>query len=182
MVTEILNNKSEKYSLVALKTNITEIVPLTTSNFNLTIFSEQEEKNITCFFKKYEDDMPLLLMCESIDINYKFDFNGFEDELNNISYKYNFFIVETTLNGTIDINGERKKVYFNFPLTLDFTAKENYTIEYFMDGPENFFGIKFFEDAPELECTNYKYKKTCLLLKSHFYGHQAGDNFFTYIK
>ena len=47
MFTEILNNKSEKYSLVALKTNITEIAPLTTSNFNLTIFSEQEEKNIT---------------------------------------------------------------------------------------------------------------------------------------
>ena len=39
VVTKVLNDKSEKYSFVALETNITEIAPLTTSKFNMTIHS-----------------------------------------------------------------------------------------------------------------------------------------------
>ena len=174
VVTKVLNDKSEKYSFVALETNITEIAPLTTSKFNMTIHSVKGGRNIECFFKKYDDDMALLLMCENTDIDYKFDFQQLFLELNNISYKYNFFISQSNLYQRIYIKGEAKKIYFNYPLALDFTAKDIYTLEYFMDGPENFYGIKFFEDAPELECTNYKHKKICLVPKSHFYGHQAG--------
>ena len=63
---------------------------------------------------------------------------------------------------------------------LDFTQKENYTLEYFMNKPENFNKIKFIEDAPDLLCKNEKFKKICIVSKSHFNGHQSGNYYTMY--
>ena len=176
IITECLNPFSAVNSLVAFKTNITLISPLTTNKFIIKVNSTSGRDYVQCFFRKYEDDiMPLLLLCECADEDkYYFDFRSFYLELKEINYKYDFFIMESQTYQEIVVEGNGKRIYFNYPEVFDFTKNEGLTVEYFLTGIDFFENIRFVEDSPYLKCTMSNYSKTCIVPKSHFYGHQTG--------
>ena len=182
IITEILNPNSEVNSLVALKTNINDISPLTSNKFEIKVVSTLGQQTIQCFLKKYgNEEMPLLLLCENDkEDDYIFDFRDVYLELTQINYKYNFIIKESDIYQEISIKGKGKRIFLNYPDTLDFTKNENYEIEYFLTGSEYFQNITFFRDLPSLQCKEKNYTKTCNINKSHFYGHQAGYYYILY--
>ena len=173
-ITEALNHISEKGSFVAFKTNVTGIEPMTTDLFDVEVQGDTGQTFVRCFLKKYDNgEQPLLLMCESIEISFRLYMEK-QMNLSRIHYKYDFTILSSDIYEEINVKGEGKKILLNYPLTLDFRKVDNYTIEYFMDGPENFNNIKLVEDSPYLNCKNEKYIKKCFIDKKHFDGYQTG--------
>ena len=63
---------------------------------------------------------------------------------------------------------------WSYPEVLDFTIKDNITIEYWMGSPSCLNGIRLNKDAPDLECENIKGFKRCIVHKSHFKGKENG--------
>ena len=176
IITEVLNPTSERNSLIALKTNINEILPLTTNKFEIIVQSKSGQDTIQCFLKKYQnDERPLLLLCEMNNEGvYLFNFRDVYLELTQIHYKYKFIIKESDLCQDISVEGDGKRIFLNYPENLDFTQKENYEIEYFLTGAKYFNNITFIKDSKNLKCSTKNYTKICKVNKSHFYGHQTG--------
>ena len=178
-ITEALNEETEKGSFAAFMTNISGIEPLTTNLFDFQVLGRQGPTFIKCFLKQYDnDEQPLLLLCENPEEDYLFSIDN-QIILDKINYKYNFIISDNSFSQAIIVSGEGKKIFLNYPVTLNFTNKEFYTLEYFMEGSENFDGIKFVEDSPILNCTTEKYIKKCPVPISHFDGKESGY-YYTY--
>ena len=137
-IIKALNEKSEKDSFVAFKTNFLGVEPLTTDLFDIEVLKIPSSKTfIKCFFKQYDnEEKPLLLLCENPDNDYIFYINT-QMNLDKIHYKYNFIILNNDFYQMVNAQGEGKKIFLNYPLILDFTVKDRYTIEYFMTGTDD---------------------------------------------
>ena len=142
-VNETLNDQAESHSIIAFKTNLVDVPPLTTSTFKVEIYMKDTRDYIYCFFKKYEDDNPMLLLCESIDEDFYFYMDGTEINPGEIHYKYNFTIERSPLYELIHVNGTGKRILYVSPQTFDFTVQDKYYIEYFVEEGEYFQNIKF---------------------------------------
>ena len=98
--------------------------------------------------------------------------------LENINYKYDFKIIYNDFFQRISVKPDSgKKIIFNYPLILDFTKTDKYTIQFFLENSQNFNDIKFSKDSAPLECTTDNYIKTCTVNKTHFDGIQTGYYF-----
>ena len=172
---ELLNSlttRTEHNSLLAIETNIINISPLTSDRFD---FPFAPEKNIKCFFKKYDSEinLSLILLCESLEADIYIKSSEINLNLDNIHYKYNFKIISKRYDAIWSRNNG-KKIFLNYPVTLDFKKRNNYTIEYFMTGTENFESIRFVKNSPILECQNENYLKKCIIDISHFIRNETG--------
>ena len=152
-----LNAISERQSISAFETNISDISPLTTKKFQLEVqYKNPDTILIDCYFKKYEyKGWPMLLICENPDD----DFVLYSTEIVNleaIHYKYTFTIIPSGTYSRINIGGNKSQILFNYPQVLDFTVADTYTINYFMIGSENLTNLKFVEDSPYLICQDEK--------------------------
>ena len=173
-INEALNEETEKGSFAAFNTSITGLESLTTDLFDVQVLGKQGPTFIKCFFKQYDNkEQPLFLLCENPDEDYIFSIDT-QFILNKIHYKYNFTILANSFSRAILVKGEGKKILLNYPLTFNFTNKDSYIIEYFMEGTKNFKDIKFVEDSPALNCTNEKYIKKCIVPITQFDGNQTG--------
>ena len=177
-IIEALNSDSETGSLVFFKTNISNIPPLTTNKFDLEVITYGQFDYITCILKKYDNgETPLLLMCENKDRDYDFLIEK-DILLENINYKYDFKIIYNDFFQRISVKPDSgKKIIFNYPLILDLTKSDKYTIQFFLENSQNFNDIKFSKDSAPLECTTDNYIKTCTVNKTHFDGIQTGYYF-----
>ena len=162
---EALNDKSEFGALIAFETNISEISPLTSNEFDYLL--DLDNNTIKCFFKRYiGDNLNLMLLCETKEENYTFN----SSILLNISvsnYKYNF-IINKSLDKNITVSGNGKKVYLTNPWTIDFTQKNETIIEYYLNGSEYFNNIKLDKKGSYLQCDTEKFYKKCVIKNNHF--------------
>lgn len=161
-LTEVLNTVSEVNSLIAIRTNITQIDPLTSKKFLFKFYDRSQSYSKNCFFKKYDNnETSMFLFCE-MDEKGKFDFSIEEEKiiLNDINYKYNFVIYRSEIYERINVDGNGKNKLFYTPEVLDFTKSSSLIIEYFSNGAQYFEDIKLNPDSPSLICdintNNYK--------------------------
>ena len=171
---EALNDKSEIGSLIAFETNISNISPLTSNEFDFPLDYDNDNNNkIKCFFKRYiGDNLNLMLLCETKEEKYSFN-SSILFNLNVSNYKYNF-IINKGLDKNITVSGNGKKVYLTNPWTIDFTQKNETIIEYYLNGSEYFNNIKLDKKGSYLQCDTEKFYKKCIIKNNHFLsGEQA---------
>ena len=176
-LTEVLNTISEVNSLIAIRTNITQIGPLTSKMFLLKFYDRSQSYTKKCFFKKYDNnETSMFLFCE-MDEKGKFDFFIEEEKiiLNDIHYKYNFVIYRSEIYERINVDGNGKNIIYYTTEVLDFTTSSSDIIEYFSNGAQFFEDIKLNPDSPSLICDiNTNYYKRCTVDKTHFEGKETG--------
>ena len=183
-LTEVLNVVSEIDSVVAIRTNITQIDPLTTKMFLSKFYNSTTYFDKSCYFKKYDNNETNLLLFCKMDAIGKFDFYIEEEKIvyNDIHYKYNFILIRNEIYDRINVDGNGKKILLNTPEVLDFTRSRSFVVEYFLSGAQFFQDIKLNPDSPSLTCeVNSNYYKRCIVDSTHFEGKETGY-YYTYYK
>jgi hypothetical protein len=180
-ITKLVENIAEHDTLIAYKTNVTDISNVRTDleSFSLKFENRDGEKESSCSFRKYENN-PLLLVCFVKDG--VFWLKEIEEEiiLDDINIKYNFRIQPVNNNKKIiSDRGEKGSfIFFLFPEILDFTKEDILTVDYFIENPDSLTGITFNEDAEDLICETLGRRiKRCEVPKSHFNGKESGYYF-----
>ena len=180
-ITKLVENIAEHDTLIAYKTNVTDISNVRTDlkSFSLKFENRDGEKESSCSFRKYENN-PLLLVCFVKDG--VFWLKEIEEEiiLDDINIKYNFRIQPVNNNKKIisDRGEKGSAIYFLYPEILDFTKEDILTVDYFIENPDSLTGITFNEDAEDLICETLGRRiKRCKVPKSHFNGKESGYYF-----
>ena len=181
-ITELIENITEKGTVMAYKTNVTDISNVITNIKSFTLDFENindKEGSCSCAFRKY-DDTPLLIICamENDGTNWLKAITN-EKIYNNLNNKYNFRIQP--------VNNREKIIYHKnggsiihwiHPQTLDFTKSDTLIIEYGMEDPSSLIGITFTEINQDLKCQIIgREVKRCTVPKSHFKGLKSGYYF-----
>ena len=172
-------NASTDY--LAYETNVTNIDILRTKNSVFIFTGESGNYQTSCFFKKNEDDTPLLLVCV-VGNNYGTyrlkKVNHLSLDL--IDYKYNF-----TLTYQNEESFTRKEhgdyILVTYPEVLDFTSKKelNFTIDgYIYDCGK----LTLSPKSGNLKCEFGRYHSfvQCIVPKSHFKGEKSGYYYLHY--
>ena len=182
-IKKLIENVADHDTLIAYETNITDIdnIRLDLEAFDLKFVNgEGEGKERSCAFRKY-DETPLLIVCWAMEGTFwlkKIEKElQFEEELN---MKYNFRI--QPVDNTEKINSNRKFagsfIFLVYPEILDFTKEDSLTIDYFLENPDDVYGMTFNENAKDLECEEVGRRiKRCKVPKSHFKGKKTGYYF-----
>ena len=176
-ITKLLDKCAQRRTTIAYATNITDISKITPSIKSFKLSFNELGKNWCSFRKK--DGTPLLIVCMMNFGNNKFNnsLSEIKEEiiLDNINIKYNFLIqpVKNTEKFYVGTSSGSLNMW-SYPEVLDFTIKDNITIEYWMESPQNLNGIKLNKDAPDLECENINAFKRCIVHKNHFKGKENG--------
>ena len=176
-ITKLLDSFIDNNNLITYETNVTDITNVITEPFDVFL---SDGSRIECFFKKSEE-ISLLMICKLPKVQGNtFSLGEIKKQikLDNINVKYNFYILPVTNDEICTIKGNGGRVQFTFPKTLNFISKDSYTIEYWMENPEDTKGIKLNPDGNDLECKdNSKKLKRCTVNKSHFENKKSGYYF-----
>jgi len=181
VLTKLIENVGEHDTHIAYQTNINDIqnIYMNTESFELPFQSKSEEANFSCGFRKYENN-PLLLVCfVGPTGEYWLDITK-DIEIENKNIKYNFIIksVKITDKIYIDRDSSGSFIFLLTPEVFDFTKKDSFTIEYFIENPDSLTGITFNENQPDLACEDVgRQGKRCTVAKSHFSGKSTGYYF-----
>ena len=175
-ITDQLTDISESGCNLAYKTNVTTIPNFKTNIFTLKFYDLLHDKiiNSDCYFKKNNGDN-LLLLCKIIEEGYFYILETDEKiKINNVNYKYNFFILPIYIFDIIKISDFGAEVHSTYPNMLNYTIEESLIIEYIMPFPNFFKNIRLNPDSPDLDCIDSKEIKTCIVPLSHFQGKESG--------
>ena len=180
-ITKLIENIAEYETLIAYRTNVTDISNVTTNleSFRLKFENRDGEKSSKCSFRKYENS-PLLLVCFVEDGIFWLKDIKEEIILDDINIKYNFRIQPVTNTKKIisDRNENGSFIFFLYPEILDFTKEDILNVDYVIKHPDSLTGLTFNEDAEDLTCeTLGKQLKRCKVPKSHFNGKESGYYF-----
>ena len=96
-ISKLLNSNVNNKQYATYETNITQISEGVSNIFYLNFTSNSDKKIIEqkCLFKKYKDDINMLLLCQinsEKDDEYFLNLEGKEIKFENIHVKYNFII------------------------------------------------------------------------------------------
>ena len=181
VLTKLIENVGEHDTHIAYQTNINDIqnIYMNTESFELPFQSKSEEANFSCGFRKYENN-PLLLVCfVGPTGEYWLDITK-DIKIENKNIKYNFIIKSVKINDKIYIDRDSygSFIFLLTPEVFDFTKKDSFTIEYFIENPDSLTGITFNENQPDLVCEDVgRQGKRCFVPKSHFTGKSTGYYF-----
>jgi hypothetical protein len=180
-ITKLVENIAEHDTLIAYKTNVTDISNVRTDleSFSLKFENRDGEKGSSCSFRKYENN-PLLLVCWVKDGVFWLKEIKEEIILDNINIKYNFRIQPVNnIKKIISDRGEKGSfIMFLYPEILDFTKEDILTVDYVIENPNSLTGITLNEDAEDLICeTLGRRTKRCKVPRSHFNGKESGYYF-----
>ena len=182
VLTKLIENVGEHDTHIAYQTNINDIqnIYMNTESFELPFESKSEEANFSCGFRKYENN-PLLLVC-FVGPTGEFWLKEITKDIKieNKDIKYNFIIkpVKITDKIYIDRNLSGSFIFLLTPEVFDFTKKDSFTIEYFIENPDSLTGITFNENQQDLVCEEVgRQGKRCIVPKSHFTGKSTGYYF-----
>ena len=183
-ITKLVENIADYDTLIAYKTNVTDISNVRTDleGFSLKFENRDVEKDVGCSFRKYENTA-LLLVCWGKDGVFWLKEIKEEIILNDINIKYNFRIQPVNNNKKIitDRREEGSFIFYLYPEILDFTKKDILTVDYHIENPDSLKGITLNEDAEDLVCeTLGREIKRCKVPKSHFNGKGSGYYFTKY--
>ena len=133
-----------------------------------------------CYFKKYQDDKPLFLLC-TLEFeqsgNYTLSPTKEETKLENINLKYNFIIKPIENNEKINystdanIGGIISSIY---PNILDFSKKDSYKVVFGGLIISNLKGLAIEPSLKELECAYNSYDIDCTIPKTYFKDQKNG--------
>ena len=165
---------------LAYDTNITDIEPLISDEFEMIFYKPRDEK-FKCKFIKRENSNLNMICNISIYQNYPELYNLANNLiLDNIYYKYIFIITDRAFPvGEKPLMRKEKypKILGIIPSVLNFTEKNSILIEIFFDlsdHPENLPEVTFNESAKDLECQNLVNVKKCIVPKNHFSQNKSG--------
>ena len=116
----------------AYETNVTSIDILRTRNtiFEFKRKSDNSDYTSECYFKKNEDNTPLILICSIYNEYSELSLNKIKYlSMNFIDYKYNFIITYQN-EEWFKRKGRGENIWAKYPDILDFTSKNetNFTI------------------------------------------------------
>ena len=135
-----------------------------------------------CFFKKTEGhDLYILCNIEKYPFNAHLETITEELDLNDISYKYNFFFVPVKNDQLITINDNTgTRVLLTYPYKLNFTLDDTLNIKYLMNNPTFAEEFRLNPYSTKLNCTIIGFSLQCTVPISHFEGNQSGYYFSHY--
>ena len=176
-ITKLLTQSVEKNNYIVFETNITEDIPIITTNY----FNLNPNKNdaMKCLFKKSSNqkDDKLLILCNADTPGvYKFDIS--KTELNDLNILYSFKIPKTSINENVTVSEkEGTKILSVYPDSLDFTSQDTLTIKYQTENPERLKDIKLNTSTSSLECKDKNGIKECTVPQNHF---NISGSYYTY--
>ena len=175
-ITKLLEKNYERNNFIAYETNVTNISDITTKVFEIKSYNNYYD----CFFKKVRRNN-LLLLCEAYPQgNYSLEITD-EILFSNIHVKYDFIIEPTNNTEMFYVNGYGASVFISYPFSLNFKEQNSFIIEFLMINPKYEIGIKLNQEGKELECTNSRYIKRCVVPKSHFEYQKSGFYYYSYL-
>ena len=162
--------------MLLFKTDVTNISEVT-SNFltlDFNLINSEEIAKIKCYFKKYNVDEPLLLLCpitssSEKEENWTLSEIKSDIKLEAINAKYNFIIKPVSNSEIISINGIKKggQIFSVYPNNLYYAKEDSFTINYFGD-VSNITGLSLYNKSKDLDCRNYGYNIECNIPRSYF--------------
>ena len=168
----------------AYETNVTSIDILRTRNtiFEFKRKSDNSDYTLECYFKKNEDNTPLILICSIYNEYSELSLNKIKYlSMNFIDYKYNFFITYQN-EEWFKRKGRGENIWAKYPDILDFTSKNetNFTIHGVIS--LIFDRLTFNPKFGYLKCEISRYYQTaqCIVSKSHFLGEKSGYYYLHY--
>ena len=181
LITKLIQNVGEHDTPIAYETNINDLenVYMDLESFDLTFESEKEEKKAGCGFRKY-DNNPLLLVCFINRVGEYWLKEITEDIKIESDLKYNFIIKPVKLSDKLYLNSglSGSFIFFFYPEVIDFSKKDTFTVDYYIEEPKSLTGITFNENEKDLVCENLgSFMKRCTVPKSHFTGKKTGYYF-----
>ena len=126
---------------------------------------------------KFND--PLLLLCKAENYG-NFTLGKIKDNyIDDINILYHFDIIATQNDEICWVSSTKgPKIYSVYPESLDFRSNDKLIINYLVDNPDKFKGIKLNNDSSfELECQNKNGIKECIVPKTHF---TSNGDYYTY--
>ena len=168
-ITKLLENAYDEGNYVAYETNVTEISNLISEEF-------RNIKDFNCFFKKYSEK-PLLILCE-VPNSGTYSLGEIKNQiiLNDINVKYNFIIVPVINQEQFEVSELGSHILNAIPSVLNFTIKEEITIELLISYSSRTNYIRIVPDSNDLNCKNVNdFVKRCIVTKSHFENFISGN-------
>ena len=168
----------------AYETNVTSIDILRTRNtiFEFKRKSDNSDYTSECYFKKNEDNTPLILICSIYNEYSELSLNKIKYlSMNFIDYKYNFIITYQN-EEWFKRKGRGENIWAKYPDILYFTSKNetNFTIHGVIS--LIFDRLTFNPKFGYLKCEISRYYQTaqCIVPKSHFLGEKSGYYYLHY--
>ena len=181
-ITKLLEKVGEHDTVITYETNVTDITKVKSSlgdSLELEFENKEGVKKCECSFRKYENT-PLLIVCW---VNGQYWLKKIEEEIiiedSNIKYNFRIQPVEYTEKIIFDSDERGSFISWVYPEILDFTKKDSFIVEYFLEEAKSIKGVTFNEKAKDLDCEDFdKNVKRCTVTKDHFKG-QKSDFYFT---
>lgn len=169
----VSKNEYIVYDTESEATDIKEI----TSNY-IDIISQERNGKMNCLFKKNNNQNKLLFLCDAKDAGKGSLGNIPSHTYDKINALYNIEIEQSASTEEFEVlNTEGTKIYSVYPLVLNFNDKDEFTIQYEAQYPDNLKGLKLNKDSKLLECETKDGYKQCKVKQDYF---SAGGDYQTY--
>jgi hypothetical protein len=180
-IKKLLNGVVNNQGIIAYETDVTKISEVGTKFFDLNFVKKDstDAKTARCYFKKYQDNKPLGLLCLAefgSSGDYSLSEIKQEIKLENINLKYNFIIKPVKNEEIINCNSKDRDgglIYSIFPDILDYTKKDSYKV-IFGGGVSYLKGLAIEPNLKDLDCYYDKIYINCTVPKSYFEGQKNG--------
>ena len=181
-ITKLLNGIANNGVMASYETDLTDISPCATTMFDLefTLDGSSDSYKNPCFFKKFQDGKPLVLLC-LLDFkqsgNYTLSPTKYNTKLENINAKYIFNIkpIENAEKINYSTNSHIGGVIDSiYPNILDFTKKDSYKVVFGGEIIRNLKELVFEPSLNKLECNYNLYDIECTIPKSYFKDQKNG--------
>ena len=182
LITKLLEKVSERDTLIAYETNVTDItnVLIDLEAFKLPFTNSNTGKsNFACSFRKYSE-FPLLIVCWVNEDGTNVLNEITEEKIyNDLNIKYNFRIQPVKNEEKIESKSSSGTfIYYCYPHILDFTKSDSLSVEFEVESPDILTGVTFNENKGDLSCQTLGNRiKKCIVPKSHFDGKKTGNYF-----
>ena len=177
-ITKLLQNVIDYKNYIAYETNITSISNIVSAKFEFPNYYYT-----ICYLKKAGEE-PLLILCNWDYSRYKY-LRGNKEEiiLDNINIKYNFNIQPSIINTTETFNyynSGSTPIFFYPNKELDFTLREEFTINYLMNNPSETKEIRLIPHFNNLDCINYQNKRKICNINRDYFRNEKSGYYYTY--
>ena len=181
-VKRILTPLKTSEGYLTYETNVTNIDILRTRGSIFEMIGENYKYQTRCFFKKNEDNSPLMFICLLEFREGSFRLNKFNHlSMNFIDYKYNF-IVTYQKDESITREEGAEFVLITYPEVLNFTSKNDLNITIEGNIYKHYDKLTLNPKSENLKCDIGIYHSVvqCIVPKSHFKGEKSGYYYLHY--
>ena len=178
-IENLLTKNINNHNYIALETNITKIYQVSTGNFKLGFNYGNNKIFKDCFMKKYDDDKPLMILCETSETNQVVitlaEITGAFKE-NDISSRFAPIIQPAKIEEAISIDNNGNKFKLITPHTLDYSQKDTYNLTLIgeFDYWDNQNNLSLYPVEKNLECERNNKIIECEIPKKYFDGKESG--------